>query len=68
MPTNIQIVDVTSANEFKNGHIKGTINIEAGKLSANELFEKLPKNKTIVFNCTTGGRAIEAWSKLKETR
>ena len=30
--------------------------------------EKLPKNKTIVFNCTTGGRAIEAWSKLKDEK
>jgi rhodanese-related sulfurtransferase len=61
----IQIVDVTSPEEFKSGHIKGAINIEAGKLTAKELFEKLPKNKTIVFNCTAGGRSIEAWSKLK---
>lgn len=61
----IQIVDVTSPDEFKPGHIKGAINIEAGKLTAKELFEKLPKNKTIVFNCTAGGRSIDAWSKLK---
>lgn len=68
VPSYIQIIDVTSSNEFKTGHIKGAINIEAGKISANELLEKLPKNKTIVFNCTTGGRAIEAWSKLKDTK
>ena len=68
VPSYIQIVDVTSSNEFKTGHIKGTINIEAGKISANELLGKLPKNKTIVFNCTTGGRAIEAWSKLKDAK
>ena len=68
VPSYIQIVDVTSNNEFKTGHIKGAINIEAGKISANELLEKLPKNKTIVFNCTTGGRAIEAWSKLKDAK
>lgn len=68
VPSYIQIVDVTSSNEFKTGHIKGAINIEAGKISANELLEKLPKNKTIVFNCTTGGRAIEAWSKLKDAK
>jgi rhodanese-related sulfurtransferase len=68
VPAYIQIVDVTPANEFNTGHIKGAINIEAGKFSANELFEKLPKNKTIVFNCTTGGRAIEAWSKLKDAK
>ncbi len=68
VPSYIQIVDVTSSNEFKTGHIKGAINIEAGKINANELLEKLPKNKTIVFNCTTGGRAIEAWSKLKDAK
>ncbi len=67
-PSYIQIVDVTAPNEFKNGHIKGAINIEASKLNAKELFEKLPKNKTIVFNCTTGGRAIEAWSKLNDAK
>lgn len=61
----IQIVDVTSPEEFKTGHIKGAINIEAAKLTAKELFEKLPKGKSIVFNCTAGGRSIEAWSKLK---
>lgn len=64
VPSYIQIVDVLGPEEFKVGHIKGAINIEAGKLSAKELFEKLPKNKTIVFNCAAGGRSIEAWSKL----
>jgi rhodanese-related sulfurtransferase len=65
VPSYIQIVDVTAPEEFKVGHIKGAINIEAAKLSAKELFEKFPKNKTIVFNCTAGGRSIDAWSKLK---
>lgn len=68
VPSYIQIVDVTALNEFKNGHIKGAINIEAAKLSAKELYEKLPKNKTIVFNCTAGGRSIEAWSKLNDAK
>lgn len=68
VPSYIQIVDVTDATEFKNGHIKGAINIEAEKLTAKQLYEKLPKNKTIVFNCTAGGRSIEAWMKLKEAK
>ena len=68
VPSYIQIVDVTAPNEFKNGHIKGAINIEASKLSVKELLEKLPKNKTIVFNCTAGGRSIEAWSKLNDEK
>ena len=68
VPSYIQIVDVTAPNEFKNGYLKGAINIEAGKLTAKELIEKLPKNKTIVFNCTAGGRSIEAWAKLNSAK
>lgn len=68
VPSYIQIVDVTTPNEFKNGHIKGAINIEASKLTTKELLEKLPKNKTIVFTCTTGGRSIETWSKLNDEK
>ena len=66
VPSFIQIVDVTSADEFKEGHIKGAINIHAEDFKAKELYEKLPKGKTVVFNCTAGGRSIEAWSKLKD--
>jgi rhodanese-related sulfurtransferase len=66
VPEYIQIVNVLSAKDFEKGHIKGSINIEADKLTAKELFEKLPKGKTIVFNCSAGARSIEAWSKLKK--
>uniref|UniRef100_UPI004048572F rhodanese-like domain-containing protein n=1 Tax=Aliarcobacter sp. TaxID=2321116 RepID=UPI004048572F len=68
IPSYIQIVDVTSESEFSNGHINGAINIEAAKFNAKDFFEKLPKNKTIVFNCTAGGRSIEAWSKLNDEK
>lgn len=68
VPSYIQIVDVTAADEFKVGHLKGAINIEAESFKANELLAKLPKDKTIVFNCTAGGRSIEAWSKLKNAK
>ena len=68
VPSYIQIVDVTTPAEFKNGHLQGAINIEASKLTAKELLEKLPKNKTIVFNCTAGGSSIDAWSKLNDEK
>ena len=68
VPSYIQIVDVTAPNEYSNGHLVGSINIEAGKFKANELVKKLPKNKTIVFNCTAGGRSTEAWSKLNDEK
>ncbi len=66
VPSFIQIVDVTAPDEYKIGHIKGAINIPAEPLKAKDLYAKLPKGKTIVFNCTAGGRSIEAWTKLKE--
>lgn len=66
VPSFIQIVDVTAPDEYKLGHIKGAINIPAEPLKAKELYAKLPKDKTVVFNCTAGGRSIEAWTKLKE--
>ncbi len=68
VPEYVQIVDVTAADEFKLGHLNGAVNIEAANFKAGELLAKLPKNKTIVFNCTAGGRSIEAWAKLKDAK
>lgn len=68
VPSFIQIVDVRSKAEFAEGHFKNAINIEAGKLTAKELYEKLPKDKTIVFNCSAGGRSLEAWAKLNDEK
>ena len=68
VPSYIQIVDVTSPDEFKSGHIKGAINIEAEKYSAKDLVSKLPKDKTIVFNCTAGGRSMDAWTKINDAK
>ena len=68
VPAHVQIVDVTAPVEFSKGHLPKAINIEAEKLNAKALFEKLPKNKTIVFNCTAGGRSLESWMKLKEAK
>jgi len=68
VPSYIQIVDVTSPQEYKTGHIKGAINIEAEKYSAKDLVSKLPKDKTIVFNCTAGGRSMDAWTKINDAK
>ena len=65
---NVQIVDVRSPSEFKVGHLKGAINIEAEKLKAKEFYAKLPKGKTIVFNCSAGARSMEAWMKLNDAK
>ncbi|ACZ13284.1 rhodanese-like domain-containing protein [Sulfurospirillum deleyianum] len=68
VPANVAIVDVRSPAEFTNGHIKGAINLEAGKMSATEFATKLPKGKVVVINCASGGRAMEAQMKLKDAK
>ena len=68
VPEIVQIVDVTSPEEFSKGHLKGSINIEAEKLTPQELYAKLPKGKSIVFNCTAGGRSLDAWTRLKDLK
>ena len=68
VPANIAIIDVRSAAEYANGHIKGAINVEAGKMSAADFAAKLPKGKVVIINCATGGRAMEAHMKLKDAK
>lgn len=68
VPANIAIVDVRSPAEYANGHLKGAINIEAGKMSGADFAAKLPKGKLVIINCATGSRAMEAYMKLKEVK
>lgn len=62
----VQIIDVRSPSEHKAGAMAGAINIEAGKLKAKDFVAKLPKGKTVVFHCASGGRAMEAQMKAIE--
>lgn len=64
VPSYVQIIDVRSPEEFKSGHFKGAKNIHAEPLSAKDFYALLPKDKTVVFNCSIGGRSLEAWTKL----
>jgi rhodanese-related sulfurtransferase len=68
IPANVAVIDVRTAGEFANGHIKGAINIEAGKMSATEFAAKLPKGKVVIMNCSAGGRSMEAFLKLKDAK
>ncbi len=68
VPANVVIIDIRNAEEFANGHQKGAINIEAGKLKATDLAAKLPKDKVSLFSCGTGARAMEAYIKLKDAK
>jgi hydroxyacylglutathione hydrolase len=68
VPANIAIIDVRNAEEYAAGHMKGAINIQAGKISAAEFAAKLPKGKVSIFYCGSGSRAMEAYVKLKDAK
>jgi phage shock protein E len=57
------IVDVRSPDEYKSGHIKGSINIPLNNLGNN--LSKLKKDKCIITCCASGMRSASAKSILK---
>jgi rhodanese-related sulfurtransferase len=58
-----QIIDVRTEAEFRNGHIKGALNIPLNKLSAH--CSKLKKDKPIITCCASGIRSASAKSMLQ---
>ena len=57
------IVDVRDASEVKrDGTFKGAINIPVGELD--QKMASLPKDRPVVFFCSTGGRAGEAYDTV----
>ena len=60
------LVDVRTPAEFKEGHLKGAINIDV-KDSINfmkKALEVLPKEKTVMVYCRSGHRSAMAAGKL----
>jgi rhodanese-related sulfurtransferase len=70
-PNGALLLDVREADEFKAGHIPGTINIPRGVLEY-RIYKQLgyPKtvdtNQKIYVNCATGGRCTLAAKGLKD--
>jgi len=60
----IILVDLNSYEEYSDGHLKGAISLPFGKLGTS--YEKLPKNKNIIFYCRTSTKAYEAYLFLRE--
>ena len=57
-------LDLRSKNNFKEGHILGSINVETDNIEKNS--KKINKNKTIVLVDNDGTKTSEAEKKLKE--
>lgn len=51
------LVDVRSAEEFAEKSVEGSVNIPINEI---ERINELPKDKTLIFYCTGGGRAEKA--------
>lgn len=57
------IVDVRSKDEYRDGGVKGSINIPLDQLGNN--LSKLPKEKAIILYCASGVRSAAARNFLK---
>lgn len=60
---NIQLVDVRSSTEFKEGHIGNAINLFYGTIDQNT--QSVSKTKEVIVYCRTGRRAAAAYSVLE---
>jgi hydroxyacylglutathione hydrolase len=60
--TNIQIVDLRGATEYKSGHIDGAEHVFVGTLPKN--LDKISRDKKVVVLCQGGDRATIGYSLL----
>ena len=58
-----QIVDVRTASEFKQGHVKNSINIPLTNIS--NAGKKIKKDRPVVLCCASGMRSGQATRVLK---
>ena len=60
------IIDVRSNQEYREGHIKGAINIPEFEIKKKILKEIPKKNQLIVLYCQYGGRSRNAMQIMKK--
>ena len=58
------IIDVRTSAEFKQGHVKGSVNIPLNELEDN--IDKIKKYNTVVTCCVSGTRSGSAKSILQK--
>ncbi len=58
----VAVVDVRYASEYEAGHIPGAINASYTRLP--EYLDRIPKDRTLLVHCVTGGRSAAAASFL----
>ncbi|GHC39810.1 rhodanese-like domain-containing protein [Roseibacillus persicicus] len=61
------VIDIRTAEEFKEGHIEGAQRIEFGTAGFKDELAKLDKSKAYLFHCRSGGRSnksLPIWKEL----
>ena len=58
-----QIIDVRTHDEFRGGHIKGSVNIPLDRLQQN--LAKIKKDRPVITCCASGMRSASAKSILQ---
>jgi len=66
IPKGYQLVDVRKASQYKEGHIKGAINIPLDAKNKRIDSSLLPKEKIVVFYCNTGMQSVDSFVSLKD--
>jgi phage shock protein E len=62
----VVVLDVRTADEFKEGHIAGAVNVDFKGSKFAEEAAKLDKEKTYVVHCGAGGRSTKSLETLKK--
>ena len=62
----VQLVDVRTTKEFKEGHIKGAKNIDFYADDFLKQFESFDKDEPLYLYCRTGNRSAKASKQLSE--
>jgi rhodanese-related sulfurtransferase len=62
--TNVVILDVRTAEEFKAGHIKGAVNMDFLESHFAENVGKLDRHGAYLVYCAGGGRSAQACRKM----
>lgn len=60
------ILDVRTLGEWESYHISGSINRSTSLSDFTAQLEVLPKHKTFLLHCQSGGRSAGAFAKMKE--
>ena len=61
-----QLIDVRTADEFSEGHLKNARNMNVNREDYKEMFSTLDKNKPVFVYCLSGGRSSRAANTLEE--